>query len=56
MATHTVRIDRSIPLTAQPSTGHNRWDVRTVDLEVSEVVDVPNFMISALLPLGIFAS
>jgi formamidase len=25
MTTHEIRIDRSLPLTAQPGTGHNRW-------------------------------
>jgi formamidase len=25
MATHEIRIDRSLPLVAQPETGHNRW-------------------------------
>ena len=25
MATHEIRIDSSLPLTAQPQTGHNRW-------------------------------
>ena len=25
MATHEIRIDRQLPLAAEPRTGHNRW-------------------------------
>jgi acetamidase/formamidase len=42
MDTHTLRIEQAYAI---PS--------HAVDLKVSEMADVPNFVVPALLPLGI---
>ena len=54
---HVISIDPARQLADEPATGHNRCYALcsvAVDLRISQTVDVPNLLVSALLPLDIF--
>jgi formamidase len=53
MHQHAIRIDRSKPLATEPEQAYVICSV-AVDLRISNVVDVPNYVVSALLPEAIF--
>ena len=51
-----IHIDRKRHLADEPKTGHNVICSVAVDLRISNVVDLPNVVVSALLPEAIFSA